>query len=122
MTYGQGKAFRYNFGVIRYPVIAASGAIAAVDTASRGFRARTHQSATAQANTLDRAENQLAGNLGENIADLGAAEADGTFKISVINFEQGAVDAPGESIGNNELFPGITEATGSKDNFAMEIR
>jgi len=128
-----------SFTVGAYTTIPASDALAAgvIDptTAKRGFLWRVHQldvSPTA-ANSLVRAENQLAGLMGDNVADpaaVGGADAASTapnpstspitFTVSnVINFK----DVPGGSgsIPNDVDFPGIPGTTLSDDSFAGEV-
>ena len=91
-----------------------------------GFRIRTHQVDSGQANTDSRAENQLRGLLPDpNVADLSLAQGGFFTEPGVINFSQ---DAPG-AVGNftvdngnaDKLIPGIPGTSGSTDNIAMEI-
>ncbi len=118
-----------------YTVVPATLAIpaSAIDTAQRGFAWRVHQvdSATALATTRARAIDQLAGLLGNNVADpaaVGGASAGSSapnpasapieFKVSnVINFNE----FDGGSFGNftpDLGLPGIPGNTGSTDNVA----
>src|SRR6185503_19206739 len=90
LTYG-AKTFAYAFTVIDATTIPPSAVALAgsVNTNSSGFRVRVHQTQEAQSTaSAQRAEQQLAGLLGANIADLSGANADGTFDAEVINFEQ----------------------------------
>jgi hypothetical protein len=105
----------------------------AADTSKPGFLWRVHQVGSGQPNTVARAEAQLSGLLGDNIADpgaQGAADAAGTapspanapieFPVSnLINFDQA-----GGSNGNftpDEQMPGIPGTGGGTDNIAAEV-
>ncbi|UCD51229.1 MAG: hypothetical protein JSW27_01090 [Phycisphaerales bacterium] len=99
-----------------------------------GFLWRVHQVASGQPDTIARAEAQLAGELGENIADpaaIGVALGEGmlpelpggplTFEIdSVINLNQFGELSEG-SFPNDGQMPGIPGLTGSDDNIAAEV-
>ena len=125
LTYA-GKTFVYGFTVLNAPVLPATAAVAAntVDTSKAGFRVRIHQTEAGQAeNSAARAEAQLAGKLGDNIADLSAATG-GAFDRDLINFEQDAIDAGdlNASEGHpDDYIPGIPGTTGSTDNIAAEV-
>ncbi|PYM11620.1 MAG: hypothetical protein DME18_13570, partial [Verrucomicrobia bacterium] len=100
-----------------------------VDTATSGFKVRVHQlgSAAAGGNTFQRAEDQLAGKLGPNVADLTSppANPDGTFDRQLINMEQDGLEAGlfNATEGHaDETIPGIPGTTDSTDNIAMEVR
>ena len=107
--------------------------VSAADTTKPGFLWRVHQTAAGQATTLVRTEAQLAGTLGENIADpnaQGAADAVSTapspatapieFVVSrVINLNQDTSER-----GNfipDEIMPGIPGLQGGIDNIAAEV-
>lgn len=107
--------------------------VSAADTTKPGFLWRVHQTAAGQATTLVRTEAQLAGTLGDNIADPNAqGAADGVasapspatapieFVISrVINLNQDTTER-----GNfvpDEIMPGIPGTTLSTDNIAAEV-
>jgi hypothetical protein len=110
------------------------------DLGRPGFIWRIHQVATGQPNTNQRAEDQLVGLLGDNIANpaaQGVAIAPGTPGISAvpgatrlpITFEIGTVinlnETGGQSLGNfpnDGQMPGIPGITGSLDNIAAETR
>src|SRR5204863_7660828 len=107
LTYGT-KTFAYAFTVINATTIPPSAAALAgsVNTNNSGFRVRVHQTHEAQSTaSAQRAEQQLAGLLGANIANLSATNADGTFDAEVINFEQNAGGAG--DITGDVAFPGI---------------
>src|ERR1041385_6586482 len=90
-----------------------------VNTSNSGFRVRTYQTHEAQSTaSAQRAEQQLAGLLGANIADPSGTNADGTFDAELINFEQNGVGA-GDITGDIN-FPGIPGTEGGNDNFAVE--
>jgi hypothetical protein len=108
-------------------------ASSAADTSKPGFLWRVHQVATGQPTTLDRTEAQLAGLLGDNIADPNApgaatgvaappnpSTAPIEFILSgVVNLNQ----VPGDA-GNfptDEQMPGIPGTTASTDNIAAEV-
>ena len=120
LTYG-AKTFAYAFTVVNATTIPSSAAALAgsVNTNNSGFRVRVHQTHEAQSTaSAQRAEQQLAGLLGANIADLSATNSAGTFDAEVINFEQnggGAGDITGDV-----TFPGIPGIEGGDDNIALE--
>lgn len=107
--------------------------VSAADTSKRGFLWRVHQTAAGQPTTLVRTEAQLAGRLGDNIADPNAqsgADAPGTgpnpstapieFVVStVINFDQNGSDRG--SVLNDTGMPGIPGTGGGTDNIAGEV-
>ena len=107
--------------------------VSAADTSKPGFLWRVHQVASSQPTSLVRTEAQLAGQLGDNIADPSAAggaddvaaapnpaTAPIEFVVSTfIDFEQS-----GGSSGNftpDLQMPGIPGTTGSTDNIAAEV-
>ena len=115
-------------------------AVGSGDNSKPGFKARIHQlnqqGATALVNTFDRAESQLAGILGANVADL-TGTVDGLFLISgTINWNQemnngGNSGEAGEFQSINDPskpdtgIPGIpgtvTDPARSLDNLAGEV-
>ncbi|MFO1500886.1 MAG: hypothetical protein U1G07_21275 [Verrucomicrobiota bacterium] len=126
-TYG-AQSTSWSFTVLNATVIPAGFAAApnTVDTTKPGFSVRVHQLADAPAagNTIQRAEDQLAGNLGANIADLSQAVG-GVFTRNVINME-GTGAAEGGVFNTteghpDELIPGIPGSGGTSDNIAMEV-
>ncbi|MBX3746496.1 MAG: hypothetical protein KF833_14405 [Verrucomicrobiae bacterium] len=127
LTYGD-KTLRYAFTVVSAPVIPAAFAVpaATVATAQSGFTVRVHQleSAPPGGNTADRVERQLAGEYGENIADISLGVGDGSFLVDVINFEQDGFDAGlvNSATGHpDDFIPGIPGLLGTYDYIAMEI-
>jgi hypothetical protein len=127
LTYGT-KTLKYEFSVADVLVVPAAYAVApgTVNTTLGGFKLRVHQLETAApgGNTADRVQRQLAGEFGENIADLTFANADGTFDRDVVNFDQDGLSAGllnWETGQGDELIPGIPGWTASTDNIAMEI-
>jgi len=117
----------WSFTVVDYPTlpVALGTALGSGTTNQRGFRVKTHQVEAGQANSDSRAENQLAGRVGPNVADVAAATGGFFTDDNVINYNQ---DAPG-GVGNftsdtgyeDEPIPGIPGTTGSTDNIAQEI-
>jgi hypothetical protein len=89
---------------------AAWSSVDSVDTSKPGFTARVHQveqfGSTELVNRIARAEQQLAGVIGPNVADLSAAQG-GLFTIdSVINWNQD-VPSPIGNFGEDDPIPGI---------------
>ncbi|MSU36332.1 MAG: hypothetical protein EXS36_14795 [Pedosphaera sp.] len=116
-----GKTLNYAFTVLNAIIIQASVAAQAgtVDTSKGGFTVRVHQTRESQNKTTgQRAEQQLAGLLGANIADLSSANANGTFGREVINFDE-AGNSAGDITGD-EAIPGIPGTEGGSDNIALE--
>lgn len=143
LTYKYGAAgtsatVPLSFTVGNYTSLPTTAAVPAssLDLSKRGFIWRVHQvddGGVDQPNTLARTENQLAGLLGDNVADpaaVGGADAASTapspstapiqYTVSnVINFK----DAPGGSgsfTGDTD-FPGIPGTTGSDNSIAGEV-
>ncbi|MEW6158329.1 MAG: hypothetical protein AB1813_12915 [Verrucomicrobiota bacterium] len=128
-----------SFTVPPYSVIPASAALAdgVVDKSKPGFIWRVHQTEMADpdlANTLARAEDQLAGKLGDNFADPNAvgpasgpanpptpANAPIEFAIpTVINLNQIGGNSNG-NFGTDDAMPGIPGVMFHDDNIAAEI-
>ena len=114
------KTFLHQFSVLNIPVLPPSAALAAgtVDTSKGGFQVRVHKAENAIPEALgaSRAEHQLAGLYGPNIANLSTANADGTFDQDVVNFSEDESNA-GDVAGDTAI-PGITSGD---DNIAMEV-
>jgi len=120
LTYGT-KTLSYAFTVINATIIPPSAAALAgsVNTNNSGFRVRTHQTQQAQSTaSAQRAEQQLAGLLGANIADPSGSNPDGTFNSEVINFDQSGFGS-GDITGDG-FIPGIPGTQGGNDNIALE--
>lgn len=136
-TRGQTESKEVEFTVPAYVTVPAEWAVADVNTAQRGFNIRVHQTAARdQENTVARAEQQLQGLRGANVADLTGATGGVFTEPDVINYSQ--MEASGLP-GQNGIFqenngwpdrdiPGIPSATevnpdGSAytDNIAAEI-
>src|SRR4051812_39160811 len=106
----------------------------AADTNKTGFRFRIHQTAGAYATSIARTESQLAGQLGDNVADptvqgpasdVAAPASPSTAPIefiipSVINVNQGGGGAGGFFTPDDQM-PGVPGTTGSGDNMGVEI-
>jgi hypothetical protein len=125
VTYGV-KTLTWSFTVLNATIIPPSSAAAAntVDTATSGFNVRVHQLDTAApGNTFQRAEDQLAGKLGPNVANPGP-NPDGSFDVDLVNFEQDGNEAGvfNTTEGHSDGLTGIPGSTGSTDNIAMDVR
>lgn len=108
--------------------------VSAADATRPGFLWRVHQVATSQGTTLARTEAQLAGTLGDNIADPNAQGAaaqvaqppnPATAPIefimpAVLNIAQVGDSAQG-NFTPDEQMPGIPGTTASTDNIAGEV-
>ena len=101
--------------------------IGSADASKPGFNVRIYQAdqdgGTVSVNQTSRAEQELAGLLGPNVADLSAAVG-GIFAIdSVVNWDQGGADA-GTMLGDGPIpgIPGLGVNTArNTDNIAAEI-
>ena len=100
---------------------------AAGTAAQAGMRWRTHQLEAARGTTVAETEAQLKGTLGASVHDVTNQSADGTFPITVVNFEQDAGEAgnfkasgEGALAVSDELVPGIPGTTSSTDYIAGE--
>lgn len=110
-----------------YTVLPATAAVTGVDTSKPGFLFRPYQVDVGTANTISRAERQLRGDLGPNVADT-FGTVGGVFEVAdVINFDQ-AAGAQGNYNANNgfpeNFIPGLpgSSAIGDfVDNVAAEI-
>ena len=132
------------FVVAPYVTIPGTLAVTGVNTSQRGFNIRTHQTARrGQPNTVARAEQQLLGLRGDNVADLTGFSGGVFAETGVINYSQpvsGSDSTPGQngafssSAGNparqiaDNPIPGIPSATEFQangdlytDNIAAEI-
>jgi hypothetical protein len=124
VSYG-AKSLTWSFGVLNATILPVTFVAAAnsVDTNTSGFKVRVHQLGTAAAAGIQRAEDQLAGKLGPNVADLTQATG-GAFNKDLIN-----VSADGAEAGNfnateghaDEAIPGIPGSVGTSENVAMEV-
>lgn len=113
----------WSFTVVNYPTLPCESGtqLGSGDASKPGFRVRTHQVEANQVNSDARGENQLAGRLGDNIADLTGVGPDGFFVVEgQINFNG---DGGGDCCGfpGDTWPPGIPGTTGSTDNYAQEI-
>jgi hypothetical protein len=122
ITDSGGRNYTENrtFVVAPYVTVNPANAVTGVNTAQRGFNIRMHQVASGQPNTVLRAERQLRGDLGENVASLVDIVEEGVINYNqdapsnagFFNFDNGFEDQP---------IPGIPGTTGSTDNIAAEI-
>ncbi len=122
ITDSGGRNYTENrtFVMAPYVTVNPANAVTGVNTAQRGFNIRMHQVETGQPTTILRAESQLRGDLGANVASESDIVVEG-----VINFNQ---DAPGNAGFFNfdngfedQAIPGIPGTTASTDNIAAEI-
>jgi len=118
-TKGVAVSAARSFVVGTYTTLDAGLAVTGVNTSLPGFTLRTWQVDTGQENTVARAEKQLRGDLGPNIA----SPAD-NIEEGVINYNQDAPSNAGNFNSGNGFedkpIPGVDAATNS-DNIAMEI-
>ncbi|MSU84760.1 MAG: hypothetical protein EXS21_06540 [Pedosphaera sp.] len=143
-TLGRTVSATREFVVGSYVTIPASLAVTGVDTSKKGFNVRTHQtSRRGQPNTIARAEQQLLGLRGDNVADLTGFTGGVFAETGVINYSEptsGSDATPGQNgafsstagaverqIVDNAI-PGIPSATEFQsngdlytDNIAAEI-
>lgn len=131
-TAGNSITDSATFKTPAYALLTAADKVTA-DTSKPGFIWRVHQVETGQANSNNRTEQQLAGLLGNNVADpsvvgsaTGAGKPGATAK-DPIQFEIPTVinlDKAGGNFGNiqpDDQMPGVPGTTGSSDNIAAEI-
>lgn len=143
-TLGRTVSATREFVVGSYVTIPANLAVTGVDTSKGGFNVRTHQTARrGQPNTIARAEQQLQGLRGDNVADLTGFTGGVFAETGVINYSQpvsGSDATPGQNgafsstvgaverqIADNAI-PGIPSGTEFQpngdlytDNIASEI-
>lgn len=116
----------FSFTVYPYVNLQLTDAVspAVVDTNSRGFKLRVHQVGVDAGTSVSRAELQFAnklknpqdGSILPNIADLSAANPDGSFDVSgVIDFNSSAIPAGYFSFENP--IPGLV----GTDQYALEV-
>ena len=118
------------FTVPNYVTIPPGFAVTDVNTAQRGFNVKVHQTPwRGQENTIARAEQQLQGMRGPNVADLSGFTGGVYAETGVINYNQDAPTAIGAFPGDAPI-PGIPSATETPlagegasytDNIAAEI-
>lgn len=100
-TLGRTVTATRQFVVGSYVTIPSALAVSGVDTSKKGFNVRTHQTARRdQPNTIARAEQQLAGLRGDNVADLTGFTGGVFAETGVINYSQpvsGADATPGQN-------------------------
>ena len=131
-TVGRTVTATREFVVGSYMTIPASLAVTGVDTFKKGFNVRTHQTAHRdQPGTIARAEQQLAGLRGDNVADLTGVTGGVYAETGVINYSQqtsGSDATPGQNgafsssaaaverqIADNAI-PGVPSATEFQSN------
>lgn len=117
----------WTFVVEAYTTLAGGSAPGSGTAGEPGFKGRVYQIATGTttaANVVSRAEQELAGLMGPNVADLTSA-TNGIFNIdTVINFDQAAGLAGNFNADGgypDALIPGIPGTTGSTDSIAGEF-
>jgi hypothetical protein len=118
------------FVVPGYYSVPPAFAVSGVDTSKPGFKLKVHQVDLAQVlpTSVARAEHQLHGDIGPNVATIAPGPDGYVVEPAVINYEQGDAGGTPQPAGNftNEvLIPGIPGAGGilerNQDNVAMEI-
>ena len=123
LTYDTNKKFVFDFTVANYPTIAAAAkAKGTINTASNGFKTRVYQTTGATVASLAAAERQLAGLAGANVANLSGVNADGTFTLATINFDDDQVGA-GQFPIDDPIpgYPGTApDQTDALDNIVVE--
>ncbi|MCX8108882.1 MAG: hypothetical protein N3G20_08765, partial [Verrucomicrobiae bacterium] len=119
-------SFEWSFTVATYTVLGEDlwTAPGTGDPNKRGFKARVWQveaRSNTMVNRIYRAEQELVGAAGPNVADLSAA-INGWFYLDVINWDQDLANNGNFGAAKYEtLIPGIPGTTGSTDNIAAEI-
>src|SRR6059058_2616789 len=92
-----------------------------VNTTAPGFLVRPYQTAASSGGNLAWTEEQLAGQHGPNIADLGGANANGYYTVgTVVNCSApsgGVVDG----LAAADAFPGVPDGSPSTANFSEEV-
>ena len=100
-TLGRTVSATREFVVGSYVTIPANLSVTGVDTSKGGFNVRTHQTARrGQPNTIARAEQQLQGLRGDNVADLTGFTGGVFTESGVINYSQpasGSDATPGQN-------------------------
>ena len=100
-TLGRTVTATREFVVGSYVTIPPSFAVSSVDTSKKGFNVRTHQTARRdQPTTIARAEQQLLGLRGDNVADLTGFTGGVYAETGVINYSQptsGSDATPGQN-------------------------
>ena len=125
---GQVETKSWEFDVLDYFTIPGAAGTALGTGSDPGMLWRTHQLGSSRGNSIVLAEQQLAGDLGENEYDDFGFDSNGFIDIPFVNFEQGAgnagnfnADAADVSMAvPDEFIPGIPGLNGSTDNIAAE--
>ncbi|MBN8248597.1 MAG: hypothetical protein J0L84_14300, partial [Verrucomicrobia bacterium] len=124
LTYDGAKTFAFEFAVAKYLTIPATAKAAAgsINTGSSGFRARVYQVVSPTTASVAGAERQLAGELGPNVANSFGANADGSFTLATVNYDDDQLGAG--NFPTDDPIPGYpgttTEGAEVFDNIVVE--
>ncbi|MBX3733036.1 MAG: hypothetical protein KF791_10620 [Verrucomicrobiae bacterium] len=124
LTYDGSKTFSFEFNVASYLTVPASAKAPAgsVNTTTSGFRARVYQVESPIVSSVAAAERQLAGEFGPSIASTFGANADGTFNLETVNFDDDQ-EGSGHFIFDDAIpgYPGLTaDGFEALDNIVIE--
>ena len=125
---GNVRNVSWDFSVAEYFTIPAAAGTATGTGEAPGMLWRTHQLASSRGNSIVLAEQQLAGDLGDNVYDDFGFDSEGFIDVPFVNFEQSEGnagnfrnDAVDDALAiPDELIPGIPGTTSSTDNIAAE--
>jgi len=123
LTYDTSKKFSFDFKVATFATIPASAKAkpGSVSTTSNGFKAKVYQVVGPAPSSVATAERQLAGLVGDNIADLSAATG-GLFNLTTVNWDDDQAGA-GYFTTDDPIpgYPGTTpDGSTAQDNIAIE--
>lgn len=140
LTYNHGSAATavtrsWSFTVANYPTVPCElgTALGSGDASKPGFRVRVHQTEASQVTSDRRAEDQLAGRLGDNVADpnavgraIGPARPPSPSTAPIEFVVESVIElwnSGGQGNWPNDTpnVPGIPGTTGSGDNYAVEV-
>ena len=92
-----------------------------VNTTAPGFLVRPYQTAASSGGNLAWTEEQLAGQHGPNIADLGGANANGYFTVATVVNWSAPSGVVVDDFAAADAFPGVPDGSPSTANFAEEV-
>lgn len=111
LTYDTTKKFAFEFNVAKYLSIPATAKVkpGTVNTSSSGFKSRVYQVVSPSPGNVTGAERQLSGLSGPNIANTSGANADGTFNLLTVNYDDDQAGA-GQFPTDDPIpgYPGLT--------------
>ncbi len=125
LTFDGAKKFAFDFNVASFVSIPASAKAKAgsVNTAASGFKAKVHQVASPAPSSVANAERQLAGLVGPDISSKAGSNADGTFNVDHINWDDNQDGVVGQFLVDNPIpgYPGFNaEGNEVTDNVVIE--